>query len=76
MASADVHYKALVLLLLDYVLLLSVFVGFVFGPCFIMQYLVSFLVFTDKEKAGCFTLVVFLHHVAVSVLCLFLMVRV
>ena len=41
-----------------------------FAPCFVIQYLVSFLVLqsTMKEKiAGCFTLIVFLH-VAVSFL--------
>ena len=46
-------------------------VGFVFGHCFVVQYLVSFLVsnhLTRAERAGC------LYHVAVSVLCLFLMV--
>ena len=33
--------------------------GSVFGPCFIMQYLVSFLVcnhLAEEEKIGCFTL--------------------
>ena len=36
---------------------------FVFGPCFVMQYLVSFLVLhylAEEERAGCFTFIVFL----------------
>ena len=31
------------------------------GPCFIMQYLVSFLVL-QSERDGCFTLIVFLMY--------------
>ena len=35
--------------------------GSVFGPCFVMPYLVSFLDLLDgEERAGCFTLIVFL----------------
>ena len=37
---------------------------FVFGPCFVMQYLVSFLVLQSfrggRKRACCFTLIVFL----------------
>ena len=49
MASTAISSKAAVLLLLNHCLLLLllffvfVFLG-VFGPCFVMQYLVSFLV--------------------------------
>ena len=42
-ASVDVRSKMVVLLLLiHYLLLLSFYVSFLFGPCFVMQYLVSF----------------------------------
>ena len=37
--------------------------GSVFGPCFVMQYLVSFLVccyLNEKERTGCFTFIFFL----------------
>ena len=38
---------------------------FVFGPCFVMQYLVSLLFFesdilAEEKRAGCFSLIVFL----------------
>ena len=34
--------------------------GSVFGPCFVMQYSVSFLVYRDgEERAYCFTLIDF-----------------
>ena len=48
--------------------------GFVFGPCFAEQYLVSFLVshLDGEEGAGRFTLLAFSCQVTVSVLCLFL----
>ena len=42
-----------------------------FDPCFVMQYLVSFLVsitLMGKERSGCFTIIVFL----MSCDCLFL----
>ena len=49
-----------------------------FGSCFVMQYLLSFIKFcnhlAEEEKVVCFTFIVFLMHVAVSVLCLFLAV--
>ena len=47
------------------------------GPCFVMQYRVSFLVFNplaEEERAGCFTLLWCFCGVIVSVLCLFLVV--
>ena len=53
-------------------LLLMVFVGgggFVFGPCFAMQYLLAFLVMRSshpEERAGCFTLFVFLLSLTIS----------
>ena len=31
---------------------------FVFGPCLVMQFLVSFIL-RKRERAGCFTLIVF-----------------
>ena len=35
--------------------------GFVFGPCFVIQYLVSFCShLAEEERAGCFTSIVFL----------------
>ena len=37
--------------------------GFVIGPCFVMQYLLSFLFcnyLAEEERAGCFTLIAFL----------------
>ena len=44
--------------------LLPMFVGFLeFGPCFVMQYLMPFLVFNhlaEEERAGCFSLIGFL----------------
>ena len=53
-----IKWKAL-LLLIQMLLLLSSFCGcFVFGPCFVVQYLVSFLVFchlAGEERADCFT---------------------
>ena len=63
MTSAAVRSKLMVvlLLLIQYLLLLSLFVGCsVFGPCFAMQCLVSFLVCNhldeeERERAGCFT---------------------
>ena len=59
MASADVHFKAVVLLFfIRCLLLLSVCVGFVFWPCNIMLYLVCYLVITDEDRAGCLILVV------------------
>ena len=50
-----------------------------FGLCFVIHYLVSFLVFQlsppEKERIGsCFTLIAFLLCLTVSVLCLFLTV--
>ena len=48
-----------------------------FVPCFVVHYSVSFLVcnhLTGKEKAGCFTLIAFLCHLSVSVLCHFITV--
>ena len=62
MTSAD-HSKAMVLLLLMHCLLLPhCFIGFMFGPCFVVHYLESFLVshhLAWEEKDGCFTIVVF-----------------
>ena len=43
--------------------------GFVFGPCFVVQYLVSFLV-----ELVAFTLIPFWYIVTVGSLCLFLAV--
>ena len=37
--------------------------GFVIGPCFVMQYLLSFLFcnnLAEEERAGCFTFIAFL----------------
>ena len=48
-----------------------------FGPCFVMQYLVSFLVFiylAEEEIVGCFTLIVFLLSCGCWCICLFLAV--
>ena len=67
--SAAVRSKAVVLSLIHCLLLPSLFVcvcgggGGVFGPCFVMQYLVSFkfLVLQSSawaKRAGCFTLIV------------------
>ena len=53
MTSAAVHSKLVVvlLLLIQYLLLLSLFVGCsVFGPCFAMQCLVSFLVCNHLDE--------------------------
>ena len=50
-ALAAVHSKAVVLLLLIHcLLLLPLFCGgFVFGPCFVVQYLVSFIVLQSSR---------------------------
>ena len=51
--------------------------GSVFGPCFVIQSLVSFLVcnhLDGEERADCFTLSVFLMLVTGSVLLLFITV--
>ena len=59
-ASVVVGFKAVVLLLLNHNLL---FVLFVFGPCFVMQFLMSFpaLQLSRLGRESCrFTLIVFL----------------
>ena len=48
-----------------------------FGPCFVMQYFLFFLVLHHlawEVRAGCFTVIVSWWHVAIIVLCLFLTV--
>ena len=69
MASADVHSKAVVYLLL----LLPLFASFyLLGSCFVLQHFVSFRVLQtsserererererEKERASCFTVIVF-----------------
>ena len=63
MASADVHSKAvLLLLLLMYcLLLLPLFVRSAFGTCFVTKFHLSFCNhLVAGERAGCFTLIVFL----------------
>ena len=60
-----------------FIVALVMHIGFVFSPCSAMQFLVSFIGcnhFAVEARAGCFTLIVFLLIVAVSVLCLFLKV--
>ena len=46
-----------------------------FGPCFIMHYLVSFLVLQSsrcgREPAGCLTYLFLCCHLSVGVLCIF-----
>ena len=47
------------------------------GPCLVMHYLVPFLFcnrISVEERVGCFILIVFCYHAAVSVLCFFAMV--
>ena len=53
------------MLFVHWLLLLKVFVGdIVFGPCFVTEYFVSFLVLQlsrwERERAGCLTFIVFL----------------
>ena len=48
--------------------------GFVFGPGFVIQYLMSFLVLKTsrfEERAGCYTFIAFYCHTTVSILCFF-----
>ena len=44
-----------------------------FGPCFVIHYLVSFLVlqsyFAEDERAGCFTLFEPQHEISNNVVC-------
>ena len=62
MTSAAVRSKVVALLLLSHcLLLLTLFLCFflcVFGPCFVMHYLVSLLflqssILAEEERAGC-----------------------
>ena len=46
-------------------------VSFVFGPCYVLQCLVSF---SKEESAGCFSFIVFWTFVILNVLQLFLTV--
>ena len=48
---------------------------FVFGPCFVVQYFVSFLVLQSSQKERWLLKNCFKCHVTVSVLCLFLTVQ-
>ena len=51
------------LLLICCLLLLPLFTGSVFGTCFVNQYVVPFWFYNHldgEERAGCFTLIVFL----------------
>ena len=67
MASAAVRSKAVILLLFSPCLLLSpLFVGFVLGPCFAMQFSVFFLILGKRELIALLSLS-FRCHVAVFV---------
>ena len=48
--------------------------SFVFGPCFIMQYLLSFIVMQSPRRERESWLLNFSCHMSVSVLCLFITV--
>ena len=54
LASVAFHSKAVFLsMLIHYLLFLSLVCGsYVFDPCFVVQYIVSFL--AGEERAGCF----------------------
>ena len=75
-AQAAVRSKAAVLLIYFFVAPIVCW-GFVFNLCFVIQYFVSILFCNNlngEERAGCFTLTVFICLVTVSVLWLFLTV--
>ena len=79
MASAAVHSKAVVLLLLFIVALAPIVCGgFVLGSCFVVQYFVSFLVLQlshcGRESWLLYFCGILNCHVSVVILCLFLTV--